>query len=281
MAEVSLSPFVRNLTGVARPTDYSLGRGAVHFSELVNDQPSGGWQFVGNCPSLETNLSREYLDHFSSISGTREQDARIPISSSFLLNYAFEELNEANAGVYFSGTPAAYTNAAIAGWSEYTMETSIVQGRRYELRDSNGQRAYGVAAGNLTVKRSSDDTPGVLGTDYALESAEGVIRIIYGGSVITDGEGLKVTLAGAAGSDTMRQIPILSRTSVEVSLKFYGESAVTGRKFELWVPKVSIAADGGASLITEQDLARFPLVATALKVSGYDLGYLRALPAAA
>lgn len=281
MAEVSLSPFVRNTTGQARPADYKLGRGAMHFSELTAaDVPTGGWQFVGNCPAVSCDLSREYLEHFSSISGVREQDARIPISSSLSVRFSFEEVNEANAAIYLSSTPEAYTNVAIAGFSEHTMVASLTQGRRYEILNASGAKAYGIDSGDLTVKRSSDDTPGVLGTDFLVDEAEGEILIVQESSVLTDGEGLKVTLAAAAGADTMRQIPILNRTTFDVSLKFFGESAATGRKFELWIPKASIAADGAVDLVTAQDLAQFPLVATALKRTGYALGYLKALPAA-
>lgn len=280
MAAVSLAPFTPNDTGILRPGDYAMGRGDFFFSEIdANDAPTGGWVKIGNCPEMTFELSKEFFDHFKSTTGIRAQDAKIAISSSLTARLTPEELNEKNAELYFSAESEAYTNASIAGFTQHVMIASVVQGRYYELVSSAGQRAYGVDPSDLTVLRESDDTAAVLGTDFSVESAEGLILITSGGSILTAGAGVKVTLDAAAGADSMRQLKVLSRTSFNVSFLFYGESAETGRRVEFWIPKCSVAADGSVNLVTATDLINTPIALTALSRSGYDLAYIRPLPA--
>ena len=282
MADVSGAPFAPINTGLATPSTYALGRGALHFSELTAaDVPDGdGWIHMGNAPSVSSDLSREYLDHFTSLYGVRAQDVKIPISSSFSLRFTLEELNEKNAELYFSGETAAVTNAAIAGITQYEMLSSVKLGRRYEIVNASGVQAYGFDPDDLTLEKTgSPDVTLVEGTDYTVDSAAGEVLLLSTASNIADSDAMKVTLAAGASLNTMRQTSILAREEINVSLKLLGESPRNGRRYKLWIPKCSISADGGLDLVTAQDLIGMPLMATALKRdSSTELAYLTPLP---
>lgn len=282
MADVSGAPFAPNNTGVPTPSTYALGRAALFFAELdANDDPDGdGWIHMGNAPGASLDISREYLEHFSSIEGVRNMDARIPISEGFTVRFSLEELNEKNAEMFFSGESEALTNAAIAGWSKYSMVSAVELGRRYEVKNSSGVQAYGFDPSDLALEENSGATALVEGTDYTVDSAAGEILILSTATNIADGETLDATLTAGGSLNTMRRTKIMSRETFDVSFKIIGESPVTGRKYKIWVPKVSISADGGLDLITAQDLVATPLMATALKKTGSELGYIIPLPPA-
>lgn len=284
MADVSGAPFAPYNVGTAAPSKYGLGRGAFYFAELTAaDVPDAdGWIYVGNSRRGVLNTNRDYLEHFSSITGVRNLDARIPITEGFSVGFTPEELNEKNAEMYLSGESAALTNAAIAGFTQYEMISAVELGRYYPVVNSSGVQAFGFAAGDLALEENGGaGTPLVAGTDYTVLSAEGMILIHSDATNVADGEAIDATLTADATLNTMRRMSIMAREEFNVSLKFIGESPRNGRKYELWIPKASISADGGMDIITEQDLIGLPLMATALKVSGYELGYLTALPPAA
>jgi hypothetical protein len=257
MATVSGAPFSQNTTGTPNPDDYLLGRGELYLAELnTSDAPdANGWVHLGNCPMLELVPSSEFLEHFSSMSGTKTLDYKVLVQQKFDVKFSLEEVNETNAALFFSATAASYTNAAIAGFTEYAMITAVKKGRWYTIQNSSGQRAFGIDNTDLVVEKSgSPDTALVEGTDYEVDEVGGRIKFLSTGSTLSDGDQVDVTLTANASADSTRQIPVQSRTSVTVALMFYGTNPKTSRKYELFIPKISLAADGGFGLISENNL---------------------------
>lgn len=255
MATVSGAPFARNLTGTPNPDDYHLGRGELFWSELTTaDAPdANGFVHLGNCPAMELVPSSDFLEHYSSMSGTKALDYKVLIQQKFDVKFTLEELSETIASLFLAATPASYTNGAIAGWSNYAHTTAAKLGRWYPLQSSTGVRAYGVAAANVTVTKTVGSTAMANGTDYELDLQGGRIKFLSTGSVITDGDSVSIALAAAAGSDATRQIPVQSRTtSVTGALAFYGVNPKTGRKFELFIPKITLAAESAFQLISQE-----------------------------
>lgn len=283
MATVSGAPFARNLTGTPNPDDYLLGRGELYWSELTTaDAPdANGYVHLGNCPMLELLPSSDFLEHYSSMSGTKALDYKVLIQQKFDLKFQLEELSETIAALFLAATPASYTNAAIAGWSNYAHNTAIKLGRWYPLQSSSGGRAYGVTAGNVTVTKTSGATPLVSGTDYELDTAGGRIKYLSTATVVVEGDSVSIALAAAAGADAVRQIPVQSRTtSVTGALTFYGVNPKTGRKFELFIPKVTLAAENALALVSN-DLTNMGFTGSAeRKDTSTYIATITALPAA-
>lgn len=284
MAEVSNAPFARRATGVPTADDILLGRGRLFLHELDSsfDEDGDGWAELGECPELVLEPSSEFIEHFSSRSGLRVLDKKILVQQKFDVRFALEEVNERNAALFFSATPEARTNAAVAGFTEYAWIAAVELGRWYQLKDSTGLEARGITAANLTLEKSgSPDVALVAGTDYELDTASGMVFFKSTAANCADGDTIDATLAAAAGADTTRRIPVQSRDSVTVSLKFLGEDPDDGRKFELWIPKITIAASGGFNLISGNDWLRMGFTGAAEKKDADTaIAYISALPAA-
>jgi hypothetical protein len=254
--ETTISPFVRNATGTPNPDDYLLGKGEVYWSELTTaDVPdANGFVHLGNCPELTIIPSSEFLEHYSSMSSTKQLDQKILIQQKFDVKLRLEEMNEFNASLFFAATPAATTaNVAVAGFTNYAMVTAPKKGRWYPIVNSSGVRARGVTSANLTVTKTSGAGAMTLNTDYQVDEPGGRIKFLSTGAVIVDGDSVSVALAANANADATREIPVQSRTSsVTGCLVFYGVNPKTGRKYELLIPKVTLAAEGEFNMISEQ-----------------------------
>lgn len=255
-AETTISPFVRNTTGTPNPDDYILGKGEVFWAELTAlDVPdANGFRHLGNCPELKIIPSSEFLEHYSSMSTTRQLDAKILIQQKFDVRLRLEEGNEHNAALFFQASPAATTaNVAVAGFVAYAMVPVAKKGNWYQIVNASGVPARGVTTANLTVTKTVGGTAMANAVDYEVRQAEGMIRFLTTGAVITDGDSVTVALAANANADATREIPVQSRTtSVTGCLKFIGVNPKTSRKYELLVPKITLAASGEFDLISEQ-----------------------------
>jgi hypothetical protein len=268
MAEVSASPWARNTTGLPSASRYRLGRGVLKYAELTGaDVPDGnGWIHLGNIPTLTATLTRNFLDHFSSMSGLRDRDARIAIESLFDMRAQLEEPTEDAAVLFWQSTPAGYTNPAIAGFTEYSMIAAVKKGRSYPIINGSGVQARGIDSSDLTVEKSgSPDTALVEGTDYTVDEKSGEIHFLSTGSTLSDGDTVDVTLAANASAETTRSIPVQNRSEVTVALKLIAEDGRSQEKWELYIPKATISPDGDLGLITGQDLMTIPISISALK----------------
>jgi hypothetical protein len=283
MANVSGAPFAQNTTGTPNPDDYHLGRGELFWAELsTSDVPdANGFVHLGNCPAMELVPTSEFFEHFSSMQGLKALDYKVLVQQKFDVKFTLEELSETIAALFFASTPAAYTNGAIAGFTAYAHTTAAKKGRWYPIQSSTGVRCYGIADTALTVTKTVGGTAMALNTDYQVDEEAGRIKFLSTGAVITDGDSVTIALAAAAGADATRQISVQSRSSsVTGALAFYGVNPKTGRKFELYIPKITIAADSAFALIS-QDLTNMPFTGSAeRKDSSTYVATITALPAA-
>lgn len=283
MAEVSSSPFARRTTGVPTPADIILGRGKLYGAELTTAYApdADGWFDLGECIEFALEPSSEFLEHYSSREGLRTLDKKILVQQKFDVRFVLQELHERNAALFLSATPASYTNAAIAGFTEYEMVSAVELGRYYDIVNSTSQRATGIDNTDLVVeKQGSPDVALVEGTDYTVQEAEGRIFFLSTASNIADGDKADVTLTANPAADTTRRIAVQSRDTVTIALKFYGEDPGTGRKYELFIPKITLAPSGGLGLITAQEWIQLAFTgAVEKKDADTAIAYVMALPA--
>jgi hypothetical protein len=230
MAEVSGSPFSRNSTGKPSASRYSLGRGVLWWSELdASDDPDGdGWVHLGNAPAFSTSLTRNFLDHFTSLSGLRDRDARIVIESLFDLRFQLDELTEMVAALFFSADPESYTNAAIAGFAEREMIEAVEWGRSYEISDGTN-RAHGVRAADLTVELQGA-TQVVAAADRTIAFVAATDKIVASsGDFGADGYrvGRNVVVTGTASNDGTYPITAVSALEITVGGALTDEAAAS------------------------------------------------------
>jgi hypothetical protein len=365
---LSGTPWAQNTTGKPAAERYALGRGALWFAEHDdNEDPDGdGWEHLGNCPALTASVSRQFLDHFSSLDGKRDRDARIVIEELFDLKYTLDEPSETAAAHWLSATPEDYTNPAVAGITERELVAAVKLGRQYPILNAAGDQAFGIDSSDLVLEQqgatqvvaaggrtltfaaaddsitastgsfitdgyrvghalvvagtvSNDgtyeiatvtalvittvealtnegplstgetlDSPDVVlveDVDYEVDEAAGEVFFLTTATKLLEDDAVDMTLAANSLAENMRKIPVQSRGEVTGALKFIGvnpraESAGLKAKYVLYVPKVTINADGDLSLITEQNLTLIPFTASALKKDAdTPIATLYALPA--
>jgi hypothetical protein len=284
MAEVSSSPFARNTTGVPSSEEIVLSGGELFLHELDadGDEDGDGWVNLGEVRELALEPTSEFLEHYSTRSGRRVLDKKILLQQKFDVRIGLEAANERNAAIFFQATPEAITNPAVAGFTEFAMITAVELGRWYQVVNSAGLPARGITTGNLLLEKDAvSDVTLVEGTDYELDTASGMVFFKTTATNIADGNTVNATLTAAAGADTTRRIPVQSRENVTVALKFLGVDGASGRKFELYIPKITLAASGAFGLVTNNEWTQMQLTGAAEKKDADTaVAYISALPAA-
>lgn len=285
---ISGAPFTKNETGRSLTRDYQIIRGKAYLNELVADTglpDTTGWEFLGNSPVLTASLTKETIDHITSQLGVREPDAVIVIDQGFSFKLDLQEMNRKTGSLFFSATPEAVTNGSILGFTKFTMIPAAKLGSSYEIVNSSGVRCRGILAAHLVLECGA--TLLVEGEDYEVDEAAGEVLILSTSEEVEDGDPIDATLtANALAAADLEQLPVHSRTEIEIGFKFNGMSArkVNGvnRRFSLWVPKASLVGEGDFSLLSPPDVRDIVVASFTGKALRRDsstaLAYLYPLP---
>lgn len=250
-----------NTTGQPNTSDYNLGRGIVYFAALdTTTQLPKAYRDLGNAPEFNISVETETLEHQSSRQGLKVTDKEVTISQKINLSFQLDEINHENLAEFFAGEKAAHTNVAVAGFSQYAMipDPEVALGRWYDIRDSNGNRAYDVESANLDMETSNvSPVTLVLNTDYLLDSEQGRVFLLSTSTVvataISGSEDINVTLSADAGARDVNEVRALTQTTVSGALKFIAENPVDAdRETEYQFHKVSLKADGDFALIGDE-----------------------------
>ena len=276
----------KNLTGTPEVRDYLLGRGRLFTAALdASDAPTGGWRDMGNVKDFGLSATKEVLKHFSTRAGLKSLDREIVISQEMGVKFTLEEMSGQNLADWVSGTlTAGGTNAAVAGFTEYAMiptavEGGVVLGRWYEIKNSSGVRAYGIVSADLTVEKSgSPDTTLVEGTDYVLDLVNGMIFFKSTAVNCAAGDQIDVTLAANGAAKSVEKITSLDQSSIRGAVMFVSVNANDdSHEAEFFFHKVNLTADGDAGLIGDE-IAPLPFTGACEKdVNGATLT-IRTLP---
>jgi hypothetical protein len=285
MAEVSSAPFARNTTGVPSADEIVLSGGELFLHELDDsgDEDGDGWVNLGEVKELALEPTSEFLEHYSTRTGRRVLDKKILLQQKFDVRIGLEAANEKNASIFFQAEPEALTNPAIAGFSEYAWIAAVELGHHYQLVNAAGVPVRGAALADLTLEKSGGpDVALVEGTDFTFDSASGMVFFKTTAVNIADGDTVDATLAAEATANSTRRIPVQTRDQVTVALKFIGVDGDSGRKYELYVPKITLAASGAFGLVTNNEWTQMQLTGAAEKKDAATaIAYISALPAAA
>ncbi|MCZ2418674.1 MAG: hypothetical protein LC123_02365 [Burkholderiales bacterium] len=214
--------FAPNTTGLPNTGDYVIGRGKAYISEIntTTGKPTGGWRDIGNVTAFTVTRESEEIEHFSSREGTKTLDKSVVLQTSATLGFTVDELNAENVAAWLSGEKASYTNAAIAGFAERTLVSSVVRGRHYDIEDANGGRAYDVDPSDLTVEVLPAIDALTASGGRTLQFVASSKKIIASsGSFVTDGwkVGHKIAVSGTSDNNGTVTIAVVTALEITVS----------------------------------------------------------------
>lgn len=253
-----------NLSGIANPDDYNLGRGRVYFATLTNNIP-GAFRFLGNAPEFSINVEVETLEHQASTNGLKVTDKEVIISQQLNLALTLDEINFENLALFFSGETATFTTAAGAlaastGTGNAEFPTA---GRWYDIFWSSGDSEFkigdqvdstvGIEANRVYDIGDLDITGGTEGTDYITDNVMGRVFVPIGTGLslasALDASGTE----NASADNTVEQVRGLTQTNVVGALKFISENPANNDvQRELNFHKTSLKAEGDFSLIGDE-----------------------------
>lgn len=252
----------KDTTGTYDTKDYVLGRGKIYLSELdANGLPST-WRDIGNVPSFNISVAEEELEHFTTREGLKVRDKTVTLSKDVTFTFSMDTINDQNFALFFSGETVDYTNPAIAGITQWQI---IADGAIndpanlvwYEIKDSSGNRAYGITAADVTLE-TTETVPVtlVLDTDYEVREKEGLFRLLESSAVSTargTSDGVQLTLAANAGAKNVDEVRALTTDTQLFAMKFVMENPANDDEVtEFQFHQAKLRADGDLAAISEE-----------------------------
>jgi hypothetical protein len=188
----------------------TVGRGALRLARLGTDgfPDADGFRHCGNAPDFSLSVTEEDLRHQSSLDALALTDKRLVLNRETEISFTLEEVHFENLASFFSGTTSVESMASAAGTGIVASE--VMQGRWYEIVDSNGDRVYdlggrGVApvyvitanavtatAGDFTLTVNGETTAVIAFNAAAatiLAALEALAAVVPGDVTVVDGGG--------------------------------------------------------------------------------------------
>ena len=217
----------------------SLGRGELLFNKL-EDEVHQGEKSLGNAPEISVTPEMEELEHVSSLEGLNKVDVKIVTSLKIIVAATLEEFNQDNIEMIFLGekTTVSQTSGSVAD-----EEHTVKEFDAYYKLDKRYVSSVVVTDETGVTTYTEDD-------DYTVDARIGRVFIKEGGSGgIAADDVLKISYD--YGDLELPAVKLAEETKVEGSLRFLGDPAY-GPELELYIPKVSIMADGEMPLISTE-----------------------------
>jgi len=225
---------------------YTMGKGMVSIALLDENRNQKGLRFLGNTPGFQISVSTEKLEHYASTGGLRQKDidkviqidrtAQITVDSASIENFALFLAGEVSDVVQASGSVADES-------------ITVEQGFHYQLGRTASNKTGVSGVTNVVVQDSSDTTTYVEGTDYEIDLALGMIKIITGGG-IADGAEEVLHIDYDTESNTRQQIATSSDVH-EVALHYVADNPI-GENYDVLIPLASIQPNGDAQFISDE-----------------------------
>lgn len=253
--------FGSNTTGLPKTGDYYLGRGKVYLSLLdsITNLPLK-WRNVGNSTAFKVSVKTAKVQHYSMQNALKIADDEVPTQQDVTLTMTLDEISAENLAQFFSGVVAAYTNPAIAGFTNAALvaNANIQAGSWYDVVDATNNRAYDLASADAVFSVAAPGTVATLvaNTDYILDTAMGRIQLLASGitKLNTGGAGvLKLVLAAAAGASPATRMKGLSTSPVRCAVKLVPLNAKSPTdRAEFQAHSVMLVGNGDLSMIEDK-----------------------------
>ncbi|MCW8137869.1 MAG: hypothetical protein KIT58_03100 [Planctomycetota bacterium] len=212
---ISKAPWSPNRTGKSYPGRFALGRASVYWQDSAD---ASGWQHLGEMQSATVSLQREFLDVFSTLDGLRDRAARITISEQFDVRMVAREPTELIGALFFSASPTAKLNGAIAGFTKHAMISAVRLGRYYEIMDGDGVLAAGIDKADLALAAPAATTVTAAGGRTLTFAASGKTITASSGSFLDDGfrPGRDLVVTGTTDNNDTFTIVSVTETVITV-----------------------------------------------------------------
>jgi hypothetical protein len=113
-----------------------VGKGILSIAQWTG-AVIGSYTDVGNCPRFEFELTESALEHFSSRSGTKEQDMEIVVQTGYTVNFTLDEVSVENMRMFMkgslSGTRIIYANQNTSTFHALRFESDNPYGPNYKV----------------------------------------------------------------------------------------------------------------------------------------------------
>lgn len=193
---MATSPDVKN---------YELGKGVGYVA--LKDPTTGlyhGERDLGNIPALTSSVSIDYLDHFSSRSGTNKRDVHLPLTVSPTLTATLDEMTSDNHVLAYFGKKSTETQDAGYIDAEFTAELglrTILDKREVGLYYLKYKTGTAIFAAEEVVTGAGGGVGTVISVVGDATSGTLVILWTNGISFVAD-EAITGSVSGAAVVDT-------------------------------------------------------------------------------
>lgn len=190
---------------------YYRGQGAVYISDrdATTGQPTGGFRFLGNVPSLRISTTTQQVKHQESYTGQGLTDLVIETTKEAQLMLTLEDFDRDNLAFALFGTPTTVAGATVSN------EAVIAQpGRHVPLANINLTSFTSLSSGATTY---------VQGTDYTVNLKSGMVSFPTGSAIAA---GASVQASYVCGSH--EKISAFTKTNKEYWLRFDGLNTAEG-----------------------------------------------------
>ena len=222
--------------------DITLGRGELYFFPFLvgTTTPSSDGRYFGNTPGFNLSASVEKLAHFSADRGLKVKDRNVTLSVDYTGTMECDNINADNLALFFMGGKSTVIQGALTAQTETFAGGTLSAGAYIQLgvTDANPQGHRDVTVSGVTL----DGTALVLGTDYELDEAAGMVHLLLGPGMVVDP--IVVSFAVAA---TARERVISAGTEAKGVLKLVSFNP-EGTKRDYLLPSVTITPNGDFAL---------------------------------
>ena len=196
-----------------------LGAGEIYFDRLTSAGASQGYNAIGNALQFELSPDAEMKELESRNPANYGQAiAAVTIPKSTKLKFKFSDFDATALEMALMGTSSAINQSA----QTVTDKTvTAKEGKYVEIGHRN------LASAGLVVKNQAGTTTYVLGTDYEVNYALGMLKALKGGQIV-DGSTVKVSCQAQAY--TGKSIAVGAETIIKANIKLDGKNLVDGRR---------------------------------------------------
>lgn len=278
--------------GVPSSDNYQIGRGALMldlFDDSGNDTKS--FLHLGNCTSFALTVEEETLEHQNNREELAVTDVTVTLTKSVSGSAVFDEITKEIQQLFFSGALAdddlgaaivrgSTANRLVANYAKqagsnygwvFDKHTPLYADGT-DLADSTSPRLRNMLADpdstKVEVFKITGDVQCVVGDDYDIDEENGTI-IIHSDGTNVSGYAGDFSICFATAEEDIPRVNLLQKSAVRGRLMFVGENAANGDRYEVFLNKVKLQADGDHAFIGD-DFSAVSLTLTAEKDETYD-----------
>jgi len=221
--------------------NYMIGKGNLYFARFSDADVNLGERHLGNAPNFSLNITKEQLEHYSSMQGIRYKDASVNTLVSPMCKFTLDEPSLDNIALSFLGNDVHDTLSQTDG---HQVNDSIVAkvGRYKKLAFRN------IIPGSTHVTNAAGTIAYTSGVDYTIDHLTGRIYIVQGG-FIADNQNILVDYDYADIAYDVVNAAV--NAQVEGFLRYIGNNDV-GNNYEVEIWKCKLTMTGDMNFISTE-----------------------------